>query len=937
MTSVLRTVEQRLLAGLISSRPKLLVLVAPPGFGKTTIGRAYADTFRSSAYCDCARVTSAVALADMISAAVLSASGSNLELASALMSQDDSSTRIVLAQRLWEERHPSLCVLFDNVECIVKDKDARRLLADVLRARPPNHTVILCSRVPLGTIMTRVVSQHAQFIGPKELSLTCDEIHELATVAGLPHFAAQSIFKATEGWPLAVRLLIENFGRTAFDELSEFAKETLQGENIDQFVNEIIGMLSKSARDRLIAISSIPDITIDELADLVGAEADDVAHTIRSDPFVRRSGNVLELHPVMQTAIEIRYAAKRSAALRSAAESAEKRRDFVRAAQLYDAIGNPKRVADLLEATSAEFYSDRIAVISELAGRLPTSEILGRPRLWISTLGFRRFSMSTARLLEESSRMYSYLLPEDSFELKARVSAAHAGILHQYGDPASAEQVLTAALREARERQAHKEAIALLLRLAGLYAMSGRHSEARRATGDAHEIDPVIASALRSSNFDAVEAHIAFVKGEVDRAFLLVEEAIRLQRGTSPLAALISLFNAATFAWIAGDEARFSNYIAEFEEVLTPVYERGFRFWLDCAKGRADVTPTAFEDAVPRAIGHLFVLPRLSGNGAAERAREAVAESIKGGDPLVECLAHLAAALVIPPERNRYLSLAHLAAKRIEAPEVLAAIKSVELNEQIGLFASFARRFRSKDDSGTSQFAINICESSAITMDGKVSLSRREAALLAYLFYQKRPVTREAAAEALWPDADPTDAINNLKALIHRLRRKLRRDDSILLLRSGYCLNPKARIDVDDFERLLDEPTGHKKTVPTTDALMAAYGVLTHRARAQLSEWEALLPFERNIEELERKIGLRLVTRFTVLRRYSEAIEISKHLVRNDPYDEEAQELLIRSLMESGDLLGAKQQWRSYSQLMKEELQEEPSRDIAALLFGRVP
>jgi DNA-binding SARP family transcriptional activator len=937
MTSVLQTAEQRLLAGLISSRPKLVVLVAPPGFGKTTIGRAYADTFPSAAFCDCARAMSAVTLADLLSAAVLSARGSNLELASALMSQDDVATKIVLAQRLWEERHPSLCVIFDNVECIVNNKEARRFLADVLRARPSDHTVILCSRVPLGTIMTRVVSQHAQFIGFKELSLTREETHRLATVAGLPDFAAQSIYKATEGWPLAVRLLIENFGRTAFGELSEFVKETLQRANIDQFVNEVVEMLGKSARDRLIAISSIPGITIDELASLVGADADDVEHSIRSDPFVRRSGNVLELHPVMRTAIEIRYAAKRTAALRSAAESAEKRGDFLRAAQLFDAMGNRRKVADLLEAASPEFYSDQIPVISELAGRLPTSEILGRPRLWISTLGFRRFSMSTNRLLEESTRMYSCLLPEDSFELKARVSTAHASILHQYGDPASAEQVLTSALREARERQAHKEAVVLLLRLAGLYAMSGRHSEARRATGDAHEIDPITASALRSSNFDAVEAHIAFAKGDVDRAFFLVEEAIRLQRGTSPLAALISLLNAATFAWIAGHESRFSSYVAEFEDELTPVYERGFRFWLDCAKGRADVTPTAFEDAVPRAIGHLFVLPRLSGNSAAERAREAVAESIKGGDPLVECLAHLAAALVIPSERNRCFSLARLAAERIEAPEILAAVTSVELSEQSGLFASFARRFCTKGDSGTTQFGIKICEFSAITVDGQVSLTRREAALLAYLFYEKRPVTREAAADALWPDADPADAINSLKALIHRLRRKLRSDDAILLLRSGYCLNPKARIDVDDFERLQDVPAEHERAASTTEMLMAAYGVLARRARAQLSEWEALLPFERNIAELERKIGLRLAKRLAISSRYVEAIKVLKDLVRHDPYDEEAQELLIRSQMELGDLSGAKQQWRSYSQAMKEEMQAEPSLDIAALLSAREP
>jgi DNA-binding SARP family transcriptional activator len=79
---------------------------------------------------------------------------------------------------------------------------------------------------------------------------------------------------------------------------------------------------------------------------------------------------------------------------------------------------------------------------------------------------------------------------------------------------------------------------------------------------------------------------------------------------------------------------------------------------------------------------------------------------------------------------------------------------------------------------------------------------------LAYVLLQRRRVSPDELAGALWPDAPATIARNRLHVALHRLRADLAAVDPrpVLVHEQGYAVDPDVRVDLDTdrFERLGD-------------------------------------------------------------------------------------------------------------------------------------
>ena len=77
--------------------------------------------------------------------------------------------------------------------------------------------------------------------------------------------------------------------------------------------------------------------------------------------------------------------------------------------------------------------------------------------------------------------------------------------------------------------------------------------------------------------------------------------------------------------------------------------------------------------------------------------------------------------------------------------------------------------------------------------------------LFKYLVARRQPVPRDVLLDLLWPEADPTIAVNGLRVALHALRQALEPcdvhgHDYVIFDGGNYLLNPEVRLRVDAEE-----------------------------------------------------------------------------------------------------------------------------------------
>ena len=96
--------------------------------------------------------------------------------------------------------------------------------------------------------------------------------------------------------------------------------------------------------------------------------------------------------------------------------------------------------------------------------------------------------------------------------------------------------------------------------------------------------------------------------------------------------------------------------------------------------------------------------------------------------------------------------------------------------------------------------------------------SRAAEALLIYLSYQDRPVSRETLAELLWADRTPKQALTNLRTVLTGLRREL--GEFLIISRKEVGFNHNAAVTIDAMrfeERLQELSTTLQSPTPLTE------------------------------------------------------------------------------------------------------------------------
>jgi len=199
--------------------------------------------------------------------------------------------------------------------------------------------------------------------------------------------------------------------------------------------------------------------------------------------------------------------------------------------------------------------------------------------------------------------------------------------------------------------------------------------------------------------------------------------------------------------------------------------------------------------------------------------------------------------------------------------------------------------------------------------------------LLAFVALRDGRVERRHAAGTLWPFGDDGRAAGNLRSALWRLRGAA----IDVLDADKWSLSLCARVTVDtrilnDWATRLIGGTPGAADMTVMPAYVEALDLLP----GWCEDWairERDRIRQRTLHALEA-----LSRRLAALGRHADAVEVAMAAINAEPLRESAQRALIAAHVAEGNLVEARRRYQTYRELVRRELDAEPSRELADLV-----
>lgn len=200
--------------------------------------------------------------------------------------------------------------------------------------------------------------------------------------------------------------------------------------------------------------------------------------------------------------------------------------------------------------------------------------------------------------------------------------------------------------------------------------------------------------------------------------------------------------------------------------------------------------------------------------------------------------------------------------------------------------------------------------------------------VVAYIALQGRPASRSNVAGSLWLDVPEERAMANLRSALWRLRQL--RPRLVESLGDHLSLAPDVAVDVHVLSSAArDVLDGSRSTASTDLAGLASSGEL-------LSDWfeEWVLLERERFRQLRLHALERIAAELAAGGEYGRAIVMALAAIATEPLRESAHFVLIQLHLAQGNRIEAIRQYCTYQQLMRDELDLEPSLQMRGLLEG---
>ncbi len=925
--------------------PRVVAIVAPAGFGKSTLVRQFVAERRGSVVCDCAGVRDELDLARRVIPALAAENPARVgDLTQRELMLGDGGTsiadRVALALDVWREPSEG-CIVFESAEALAASAPALELFARLLEARPPGRSVVICSRESLRVHLTRYVAPHEIItLRAADLAFDTNDIRAIFAPFVTEDATIERIARVSEGWPVAVFLLKRFASEGRIEQLLERLDDVAFDELHGYLADEVLGGLEQRTRTALFACAAIPQPSADDLRAALDDPriGDDFGEFAKDSAFVEQAEDgTFILHPLLASLRLGRAGERRDALLVHVAAAHEARGDFQRAAELHLARGDQQSAARALGSLEVVSQPAPTMRYARVLSSLDRSLVVRYPRLWGVTALMRIFCVDSAALLDESETVWRTLSPDASPLERYYVFVFRILLMSYLGlfEEALAEiSKFGATVAFADPPKTILDGHLLYLR-GLLRARSGNFDLGEH---DLNAALPLIdrMHVAASGTYLALGADIARVRGEwsLERQFL-ARARERAANSALPNFMAFDVAESLIAAWFAGERPAFNELAAELESTVTRNGVGGFAYLAGIARGRS-IRPTDAD--IPKFVvfGHLIALSRSRDEDErASLAHAALDLALKMRMPFVEALAAIAVALCDPGAFDAACASAKEAAARCDAPAFVHAVNAFASgHENVGMLSNFVAQI-TRDRSEAAPIALEIL-AGRVRVDGTLArLSGREFELLTAIAQRREPATRSRLAGMLWPDLDEFAARNALSVCLHRLRAHLGREDAIERDADGYRLHVDAFVDVWEIERAAAAlPTRERLRESERAALRRAWERLREERNASLDRWEWFESIARRMNELRTAIAHRLADDALEGGDPDAALAYAVDVIAYDPCDEPLREIAIRAHLANGDRAAALRSYRQYRDVLRSELQVEPSATLAALVAG---
>ncbi len=222
-------------------------------------------------------------------------------------------------------------------------------------------------------------------------------------------------------------------------------------------------------------------------------------------------------------------------------------------------------------------------------------------------------------------------------------------------------------------------------------------------------------------------------------------------------------------------------------------------------------------------------------------------------------------------------------------------------------------------------------------------LEQRPGQLLKYLVCERRRmVTTDMIAEALWPQAGPSEAGNRARHYVHALRERLEPDRPtrspsriVVARRGGYHLNTShVRVDADEFERQARAGLAafvQGLSEPAAEQLDNALRLYQDPFLAENPYEEWALEERERLHELAGRALRALVRIRTHLGHLDAAADCARRLADMEPFDMDVQRTILDLCIRRGRRSEAFRRYSVLRQRMLQSFGQEPDFDLSEL------
>lgn len=935
-----------LLARMERVRPKVVALIAPAGFGKTTLARQFVASGSAWAVCDCSGLRDDLDLARRLIPALAAENPEreqNLTQRELMLGDGGTSMaeRVNIALEAW--RQPAVgTFVFENAEHLANCAPAREFFSRLLARRPEGRTIVICSREGLRIHLTRFAAPHEiMVLRAQDLAFDANDVRAIFAPYIDDAPSIDRILAVSQGWPIAV-LLLKRFateGRIGklLDRLDDVAFEELH----DYLADEVLATLDPRLTEAVFALACIPRASATDVrvAFADSRTVEEIAEFAKESPFLTRNDDgSFTVHPLLASLLVEHQEDRRDELLRRVAMRYEEQREFQRAAELHLAHGDQPAAARALGQHEVVRDHTPSMQYARVLSSFDHALVQRFPRLWGVTALLRMFCVDTESLLDEAESIWRTLPPEVSPIERYYIFVFRVIFMSYLGLFEEALSMLETFGRSAQVNDQPKNLLdGYVLYLRGLLrARMGRFTGAER---DFTVSLPIIEEmdVMASGTYLTLGADIARVRGERAVERQLLERAIeRAQASGLSNFVAFDLAEALFGAWFAGEGALAATYAVQLEETVERFGVCGFAYLAASARGRS-AEPN--ERDIPKyvAFGRLIAAAHTSDEREAARlTRSALVVAQQYHAPFVEAIAAAAVAVCDELAFDEHVAIARAAAARCESQPLQDAIEALALRKkQLGILGPLVAHLSHERAKRVAPLELEIATGRVLVDGALIALSGRELELLVAIGLRREATPRARLATMLWPDLEEYPARNALSVCLHRLRQHLGREDAVLREDDGYRLHGEAVVDLWEIDRASSLLRAREQLGDgDRAALRRAWTRLRDDRPSRMQRWEWFEPTERRLGELRIEVAQRLANDALASGDAHGALAFASDMIDYDPCDEAAREIAIRAHLLLGDRAAAMRQYRQYRDTLQAELQCEPSPSLSSLVLA---